>query len=219
MSEPLTASPTAIRAYFETHYLTIAAVAAKSGVTTARVRDLEKAGCIPGHTHEWREDTVVTGVFGEFRFPAAALHYYHPSVVDWIRKTAAFPDDMPLTELAAGMRDRFAAELLEAIDGRTPPWPDPVAYAWAYVLDGTWGACLKEITPQSMLTKEYARKAIRDLRAKNRMPTKAERKVLTRHVAGYERVAMPFAPHETPTCSRTREILPAVRDWDLETTI
>ncbi len=219
MSEPLSANPSDIRAYFETHYLTIAAVAAKSGVTSSRVKELEMAGCIPGHTHEWREETVVTGVFGEFRFPGTAVFYYHPSVVDWIRKTTAFADDMPLADLAAAMHDRFAEDLLEAIGDREPPWPDPVNYAWAYVLDGTWGACLKDICPESMLTKEYARKAIRDLRAKNRKPAKVERKQLERHVEGYERVAMPFAPHEVPTCSRTREIQPAVSDWKLEATI
>lgn len=218
MSEPLSANPSAIRDYFEKHYLTIAAVAAKSGVTSSRVRELEKAGCIPGHTHEWCEETLVKGVFGEFRFPGAAVFYYHPSVVDWIRKTSAFAEDMPLADLAAAMRDRFATDLMEAIGDREPPWPDPVEYAWAYVLDGTWGACLKDICPESMLTKEYARKAIRDLRAKNRKPTKAQRKELIQHVKGYERVAMPFAPHEVPSCSRTREILPAVQDWKLEAT-
>lgn len=215
MSDPIHANPDSIREYFDTHYLTVAAVAAKSGVISARVIELQEAGCIPGHTHEWQDETLVSGVFGEFRFPGAIIRFYHPSVVDWIRKTASFPDDMPLTDLSIKMKQRFAEELLSEIGGRTPPWPEPVDYAWAYILDGTWGACLKAIKPSSMLAKEYTRKAIRELRAKNKMPTKKERAELRKMIDGYESVAMPFAPHEIPTCSRTMEILPAVKDWKL----
>lgn len=216
MSEPLNAKPEAIREYLDRHYLTIAAVAARSGITSERVAELEEAGCIPGHTHEWRDETVVNGVFGEFRFPGSTVKFYHPSVVDWIRQTATFPDDMPLTDLAEKMYERFGEDLMSAIGDRMPPWDDPVNYAWAYILDGTWGACLKEIKPTSMLTKEYARKAIRELKAENRMPTEAEKVELRNHVAGYEEVAMPFAPHEVPTCSRTLEIKPAIKEWGLD---
>lgn len=215
MSDPIHANPVNIRQYFDTYYLTVAAVAAKSGVTSARVVELQDAGCIPGHTHEWRDETLVSGVFGEFRFPGSVIRFYHPSVVDWIRKTATYPDDMPLTDLATKMYDRFSEDLTATLNGRAPPWPDPVNYAWAFVLDGTWGACLKEITPASMLAKEFARKAIRDLLAENRKPTKAERTKLKKLVEGYEQVAMPFAPHEIPTCSRTMEIMPAIKNWNL----
>ena len=215
MSDPIHANPETIREYFDTHYLTIAAVAAKSGVTSARVLELQDAGCIPAHTHEWREETVVNGVFGEFRFPGKTIRFYHPSVVDWIRQTAAY-EDLPLTELSKKMYERFGEELVAAIAGREPPWPDPVNYAWAYILDGTWGACLQEIKPSAMLAKEYARKAIRDIRSENRSPTKSERVKLKKLIDGYESVAMPFAPHEIPTCSRTTEIEPAIADWNIQ---
>ena len=110
MSDLIHATPAAIRDYFDTHYLTVAAVAAKSGVTSARVTELQDAGCIPAHTHEWREETIVTGVFGEFRFHGKTIRFYHPSVVDWIKQTAAYPDDLPLTELAGKMYDMRARQ-------------------------------------------------------------------------------------------------------------
>ena len=181
------------------------------------VRSLEAAGCIPGASYVAEGEAVFTSTFGRYRLPAAPRRYYHPSVLGWLEKALALARDHGLPEVARRMRAAFDADFAEALSGKAPPWERGSDHAWDYILDGTWGLCLKNISVETMLKKEFARNALREVVSPEpgHALESAERARLEAAIADYEAAALPFAPHERGESSRVKEIGPAIEKYGL----
>jgi len=207
----------AVQAYIDAHYLELETLAVRAGSSAATIRSFEEAGCIPGASFVTGGEMVCTSTFGSYRLPAAPRRYYHPSVLGWVEKALELAQDRDLPEVARRMRAAFDRDFAEALAGQAPPWPRGADYAWDYILDGTWGLCLKDITVETLLKKEFARKAFREIIAPepDHKLSAAERTRLEAAIADYEEVALPFAPHEAPESSRVKEIRPAVEKHGL----
>ncbi len=201
-----------IRAYFETHMLSEEVTAEKSGVTVEQLLTLVSWRCIPPHTHKIEMSASVSGCFGRFSYPAETQRFYHPSVIDWVAHAMPLLDAMSVHDAAEAIRAQFFDDFIAALDGAATPWAglsaeQGAAYAWAYVIDGTWGACLKTIDIPSMLAKEYARVVFREVAAlpEGAALTPDMMHRLGKAIAGYEAVAQDFAPHERPLSSKSVE--------------
>ena len=212
----------AVQAYIDAHYLELETLAARAGCSAAAVRSLEEAACVPGASFVTGGEMVCTSTFGRYRLPAAPRRYYHPSVLGWVEKALGLAQDRELAEVARRMRAAFDGEFAEALAGQAPPWAGHdlnagADYAWDYILDGTWGLCLKDITAKNMLKKEFARNTLREIISPD--PAHAlnsdDRTRLEAAIADYEDVALPFAPHEAPESSRVKEIGPAIVRYGL----
>ncbi len=203
--------------YIDANYLTLDALAERAGVAPERVLDLVAAHCIPSHSYEVRGAVVFASTFGEFAAPAPLVRYYHPDIVDWVEKAEALAADHSLSEVARLMREDFERAVEQALDGRAAPWTRGVDHAWAFWMDGTAGLCLKALTVESLVTKECARADIAAIvrpEPEHRLSA-AERTALGAAVAQYERVVLPFAPHEVDKSSRRLEIGAALEKYDL----
>jgi hypothetical protein len=149
-----------VQRYLDANYLTLEDLSARAGVTPERVLELVDALCVPPHSHEVRGLAIFASTFGEYTAPVPPERYYHPSLVDWVRKASALARRHTLADVARRMRKDFEDAFEAALDGRPPPWPRGVDYAWAYLMDGTWGLCLKEISVANLLQKEFARQTV-----------------------------------------------------------
>jgi hypothetical protein len=209
-----------IRRYLDENFVTLDDLAARAGAEPGRIAELLAAQCIPPHSHELREVAVFTSTFGEYAAPAAVRRYYHPSLVKWARMACTLAETHGLAEVARLVREDFEREFAEALDGREPPWPRGADHAWAYLMDGTWGLCLKEISARSLLEKEFARAKIAKI---NGIPgpgpghaaDDAACAALEAAIAQYNAVAALFAPHEIGKSSRRLEVEAAARTFGL----
>lgn len=206
-----------IQAYLDNYYLTLETLAERAGVDPVRVCQLIDAQCVPPHSHEVRGVTVFAGSFEDYAVPAPPRRYYHPSLVAWVTRAEALAASHTLGEVARLQREGFAREFAEALGGAAPPWPGGVDYAWSYLMDGTWGTCLKDISVPSLLAKERARQCIAAVAniGPGHEPDAEERAALTQAVEQYERVTGDFAPHERAKSSRRVEVEAAVHRFAL----
>ena len=127
---------------------------------------------------------------------------YPKSLADWIRRAAPMADEIGLEAAAKQIRKDFMDPIIEALPTR---WPDGPEGAWRLLRDGSWGLCLKEISPQSAIGKERARARLSEIGASD---NPRDREAIRAAIEDYDRVALPFAPHERPESSRQREIDP-----------
>lgn len=206
-----------VQRYLDANYLTLDELAALAGVTPDRLLELVDAQCVPPHSHEVRGLAIFASTFGEYTAPVIPERYYHPSLVDWVRKASALARRHTLADVARRMRKDFEDAFEAALDGRPPPWPRGVDYAWAYLMDGTWGLCLKEISVANMLQKEFARQTIARLVSPDphHVLSPAARAALIEAVDAYNEVATDFGPHELGDSSRCREVGAAIEKYGL----
>ena len=211
----------AAQAYLDRYYITLEALVERTGVTAARIDELAEAGCIPPHTYELRGDVVFASAFGEYRLPSEPRRYHHPGEVEWVKKANALADDHALVEVARLMREDFDREVADALDGRAVRWSAGGDHPWDFLMGGSWGLCLKELSASHLAEKEVARATI----ARIAIPDpdheigEDERADLEAAVEQYGRVALPFAPHEVGESSRHLEVGPAIEKYGLATTI
>jgi len=201
-----------VQHYLDANYLTLDELSARAGVLPERVLELVDAQCVPPHSHEVRGVAIYASTFGEFTAPVPPVRYYHPSLVGWVRKASTLARRHSLADVARRMRRDFEQAFEAALDGRSPPWPRGVDYAWAYLMDGTWGLCLKEISVASMLQKEFARQTIANLVSPDphHVLSPAARAALIEAIEAYNEVATAFGPHERGDSSRCREVGAAI---------
>jgi hypothetical protein len=206
-----------VQQYLDANYLRLDELAARAGVTPERVLELVAAHCVPPHSHEVRGVAVYASTFGEYTAAVPPHRYYHPSLVDWVKKASALARRHSLADVARRMRKDFEQAFEDALDGRAPPWPRGVDYAWAYVMDGTWGLCLKEISVANLLQKEFARQTIARLVSPDpgHDLTPPARAALIEAIHAYDAVAADFGPHEFADSSRCREVEAAIEKYGL----
>lgn len=207
-----------VQAYMRTqNYLPLEELAARAGTTPGQIRELETARCIPATSYVVGGEMSFTSSFGTYNLPVNETRYYHPDIVRWVERALELLETMNLTEVAGRVRADFDAEFNRLLDGAPPPWPGGADYAWNYIVDGTWGLCLKDVDVASLLTKEQARVTIRAIVKPDadHTLTGEERHELQEALADFETVALPFAPHEVGDSCRHSELGPAIRKYGL----
>lgn len=209
--------PAEVERYLDANYLTLEEISTRAGVAPERIVELIRAQCVPPHSHEVRGVAVFASTFGEYTAPVPPVRYYHPSLVAWVKKASALARRHSLADTARRMRKDFEQAFEDALDGRAPPWPRGVDHAWAYLMDGTWGLCLKKISVAAMLQKEFARQTIARLVSPDpdHVPSPAARAALIEAIEAYDEVAADFGPHERPDSSRVREVGAAIEKYGL----
>ena len=211
----------AAQAYVDRHYITLEALVERTGVAAARIDELAEAGCIPPYAYEVRGDVVFASTFGEYHLPSEPRRYYHPGAVEWVKKASALARGRTFGEVATLMREDFDREVADVLDGRVVRWSADENHPWNLVMDGSWSLCLKEMTVSHMAEKSAARATI--ARIANTDPdheiSDDERAELEAAVAQYDRVALPFAPHEVDESSRRLEVGAAIEKYGLATKI
>ncbi len=207
------------QAYIDEHYITRPALAEMAGVPETKIVELSEKKCIPPRAYEVTNKAIFTSSFGSYELEGDVLHYYHPKHVDWIATAEEFAESYSLEEVAVRVRDKFTADILEALGNNPMPWPDGIALVWDYLMDGTWSLCLKEFDVPGLVQKELARRSIADItkKADPAHISKVDRAALRKAAAQFYEVALPFSPHEVGESSRCLEVNATVKKYGIET--
>lgn len=206
-----------LNAYLQEEYYTLQQLANKANVTTDRILELVELQIIPPHSFEVTQSTsIYCNIKGYFIATPVAIKYYNPSIVKWIQTAESLATGKSLSEIAIFIRGYFNKEFKEAMGDAITPGCKGLDHAWRYLMNGTWGICLKEISVASIAKKELSRLKISQLcklDKPNHQLTLQEKEELKNAIDTYELVTKQFAPHLLPTCSRTLEIEPAVKKY------
>ena len=211
-----------ITSYIENNYLTIEQVAYQSNITVNQLERLINGGCIPSHSHTITKKIAFhTDIFGDAVFTEQIKFYYHPSLTQWAMKASQYLDTNDIANVASKMKSDFICELYQALmeiddtknifhfcfDENGNVLADGVEKImtehWQYVMDGTYGVCLKEVTAKNVVLKNLAVAMLEEW-VKNPDHDQALYEQAKKAAELYDSVAAQFAPHEIIKSTRGR---------------
>lgn len=169
-------------------------------MTETEILVLENAQCIPGHTYEMRQMSVLScsGIDTALSEHTSLVttYYYHSSIYTWIQQAKAALKKQSLSVLAFTIKSQFTEQLAAALGGIKTPGCQSFDQAWAYWVDGTWGKCLKEISVPCLAKKELSRHIIVEMMPQDPATLSAEAKTkLTQAVNDYIAASLEFDPY------------------------
>ena len=225
--------PIASQAYLDAHFLRLEAMAAATGLTTRRLRELIEARLIPAPSYVVNDAELVSVAFGSFECGGLiAGEYMHADMQAWITAALEAIDEHGEAGAGEALRQAFASDMhaaLFALHRGGVSMPEAfdayghmdeaaldacIASHWDAHLEGIFGICVR--TPgdiAAIASKETAQALLGQLTdngARQHYSTE-EAATLHRLIARYAAVCAPFAPLEYPRSSRKRyvEDLPA----------
>lgn len=212
-----------ITSYIENNYLTVEQLADQSNLTVDQLEILINGGCVPRHSHTiTKQITFRTDIFGDSVFTEQSKFYYHPSFIKWAIKASQYVDTNDIVDVASKMKSDFTRELYQALmeieDAKNIFYfcfdenGNVLAHGvekimtehWQYVMDGTYGVCLKEVTAKNMILKNIAVSILEEW-VKNSDYDQAHLYARAQKAAElYDSIAAHFAPHEMIKSTRGR---------------
>lgn len=203
----------AITAYLAEEYFTLKQLSAESNTTTDQIIELIQRQCIPPHTYELTPALNLRSEFdGTHILSSPTIHYYHPSLVNWISRANNLLKILTLNQVMNKVRDDFFKEHVARFNHQATPGCQDVSMAWHFLMNGTWGICLRELSVECMATKELARLKISRLvnhSDSTHELTEREKNELRVAIKEYYSAAKRFSPHVIATSSLMREVEPA----------
>lgn len=199
--------------YLNAHYLTIEQIADKTGISIKNIENLIKNHCIPKHSHRVICQTVFeTVVFGSTMAAEAEIFYYHPSLINFIIEAENYRKNTNFDEAAKKMKSDFMqalhSELIKSDIKKTIENSDIEEYllkTWGYVMDGTYGVCLKEISVKNIVIKAISVAKLQKWIDSDKPKLNEEQyNELLEAAKNYDQVASSFGPHEISKSTRGR---------------
>lgn len=219
MSKPATID--SITNYIEKNYLTLDELSNQTNIHHNQLQALIDNGCLPKHSHVITKQIVFhTEIFGDEVFNEQ-IFYYHPSLIPWAIKAHKYLADENLIAVANKIKADFIDELQQALLSLKNAKPilkyccdmngniltkevnEIISEHWPYIMDGTYGVCLKEISAQNILLKNIAVAVLEEWVNSNNDKNKLYEKA--QYAAElYNSVAADFGPHEIFKSTRAR---------------
>jgi hypothetical protein len=219
--------------YVEANFLSLEQLEAESGVSGREILALIDGGCLPGHAYEVIVSCSISSVFGDHSQEPRATRYYPRAHVGLVAEACSLSREVGRGEAARRLKERFAAKYLERLGqleahrfgfegcfdgGRVTGEGIRLAEEeYDSFLDGTYGVCTKNATPEEIAEKAVMVRKIElltDDGARTDLGEEA-RTELARAVRALDRVSAPFAPHERPASSRYRCVERIAAKYDL----
>ncbi|MDX1902378.1 MAG: DUF6058 family natural product biosynthesis protein [Gammaproteobacteria bacterium] len=208
--------------YIKNHYLTVEQLAACTNISLEQLKAFIDNSCIPKHSHTITIKSIFhTDIFGDSEIEENVF-YYHPSLIQFAIKANKYYLDGNFVEVASKMKNDFFNELCQAIS------EIEIAHSvfqncfdmnrnvliteiekimvehWPYILDGTYGVCLKEISAKNVLLKNIAVSILEEWVNANDQNKKMLHDKASYAASLYDKVASEFAPHEFHKSTRDR---------------
>lgn len=208
--------------YLDNNFLTIHQLAVKTGIDMEQLEKLINYSCIPSHSHKITRQCVFhTDVFGDAIIEEMNILYYHPSLVKWAQKANNYLQSVDISSVAERMKTDFINELrdsLTEIDSAAEIFNDCFVNGkltddgvrkimdahWPYIMNGTYGVCLKEISAKNVVIKNIAVSILENWikgseDCRNMLYQKARQAA-----AWFDTVAAEFGPHDLEKSTRGR---------------
>lgn len=224
--------------YLEKNYLSIEQLANQANVSIEQVQAFISNACVPKYSHKSTHQIAFRAeIFGDTITTEQEKFYYHPSLVKWAVTTNQYLKTLSISETANKIKSDFTQELCQAlieVEGAKQVFNycfddhgnlldagvnKVLTAEWPYLMDGTYGVCLKDISAKNIIIKAVSifalEKWINDSEAKNR---KDQYPQALRAAELYDSVAAYFGPHEIIKSTRGR-LFNKFKDWALDNDI
>jgi hypothetical protein len=183
--------------FLNDNYFSLCELADVCKVTQKHLLDLESNQCIPRYTYEKRETCIYTcaGIEGALteQLELVTTRYYHKSIAVWVLDADTRLKTQPMCDVAVDIKDEFCTKLLSALGGKKTPGSQSLDQAWGYLMDGTWGKCLKDISVAGLAKKELARLTIAQIMALDKLSVDDDKKLTLAHaVRSYISASLDF---------------------------
>lgn len=157
-------------AYVGNNFLTLEQLGVESGVSSEALQELMANRCLPKHSYEIDTSHLINSSFGCFQ-TNQITYYYARSLVEWATDVFRANQDTEYEEIAQNRFERFSRRYctqLETLNAHLYGFEkyydgdhvDPNAIRpvveddWEYLMDGVYGVCTLNGTPEEIVTKE-----------------------------------------------------------------
>lgn len=210
----------AAAAYVAAHCVPAGELAARVGVSPARLAELDAAKVLPAPTYRVGRRSVISAIRALGEPEADAAGWYGVAVVDWLRRAATLLETTPPGWLKEAMADWLAQDLRAELQAQAA---DAAAFGWAEMFGadgacglkavrgyvdgewrgwmlGGWAVCLRRFDGRHLAVKEIERRRIAALTGQGGKPLlePGERLAVVDAMRRLDAVLLPFAPHERP---------------------
>lgn len=214
--------------YVQQHYCTLEYLLKTCDVSKAEFFAYIDAGCLPQHSYQWQQKTAVSSFVATQDWPSQTVLYYHPRHILLLHDLIALHRYMSLEEIAKTLCQDFKMHYraqLEALDAFSDVLQDYdeakleslLENEWQSYLQGIYGLCTNEPTPENIAVKEIVMARIRFITAEGTKEalTAEEQVRLQQLVQTFDTVLSPFAPYELIHSSREKWLNAIVAKYKL----
>lgn len=210
-----------LRAYADTHFLTLPAFLEASGLDATLFAALVEARALPGPIYRlWRDGTSwspIGGWVGTPRDATAKAEWFSPAATVWARRATLMARSGATPEaIAQRFHEAFAADFAREI-AENPftrfGYPELLANAaapgllpattkseWDAWINGGYAVCLRRFDARHLVVKNAQALRIRHITDEGRKPALSPAEILDLldAIEQLDAVMLPFAPHQRP---------------------
>jgi Family of unknown function (DUF6058) len=205
--------------YLQQHYCTLQYLLKTCDLSEAEFFAYVIGRCLPQHSYEWQEKSVVNSFLGKAEWVCETVLYYHPRHVLLLHDLITWHRYMSFEDMAKALQENFNVHYvakLKELDAFSDVLSDMVdnpagldkflESEWQGYLDGIYGLCTNDPTPENIATKEISLRRIRLITADGSKAglTATEKEQLRQAIQTVDPVLSSFAPYERAQSSREK---------------
>ena len=217
--------------YLQERYCTLGHLLKTCDISEAEFFAYVKGCCLPQHSYEWQEKSVVNSFVGKAEWVCETILYYHPRHILLLHDLIIWNRYMSFEDMAKALKENFklhyVARLTE-LDAFSDVLSDIVdnpealdkflESEWRWYLEGIYGLCTNDPTPENIATKEMMIRRIRLITADGGKTSLnvEETNLLKTAIQTLDPVLSLFAPYERAQSSREKWLNSIVVKYALE---
>lgn len=215
--------------YVQQYYCTLEYLLKTCDVTETEFFAYVDAGCLPQHSYQWQQKITLNSFIATQDWPLQTVLYYHPRHILLLHDLVALHRYMSLediaTALCADFKTHYQAKLkeLDAFSDVLQDYDEAkletfLEKEWQNYLQGIYGLCTNDPTPENIAVKEIMMARIRLLTAEGAKAalTDEEQIRLKPILQVFAQVLAPFAPYELAHSSRQKWLNAIVAKYKIE---
>jgi rubrerythrin len=220
----VTASCNNNREYLQLHYCSLEQLLKTADIESDTFFSYIAANCLPQHSYVWRETSAIQSLASETAWCNQEIFYYPPRHALLLQDVMTWHRYMSLSQIANAVEEDFKQRYV-AILRQLNAFADVLSEyvlsdntlnqsmvdlllenEWQQYLQGVYGICVQEPTPENIAIKEIMLRRIRLITedCKKEKLTSEEVIALQQALQQYDQVATLFAPYERDTSSRQK---------------
>ena len=216
--------------YLQQRYCTLGYLLKTCDLSEAEFFAYVTGRCLPQHSYEWQEKSAVNSFLGKAEWVCETILYYHPRHVLLLHDLITWHRYMSFEDMAKALEENFKfhyvarlkeldafSDVLSDMVGNPTALDKFLAAEWQGYLDGIYGLCTNDPTPENIATKEMAIRRIRLITAggSKAVLSLEEKNQLKNAIQTLDPVLSSFAPYERAQSSREKWINAMVTKYAL----
>ncbi len=212
--------------YLQQNYCTLEHLLKTCDLSEAEFFAYIDAGCLPQHSYEWQEKRAVHSFLGTQEWVTQTRFYYHSRHILLLQDLITWHRYMPFEEMAKALAEDFKVHYLaklkelDVFSDVMTEYVDETGVIkqadldvflnseWQGYLEGIYGLCTNEPTPENIAMKEMMIRRIRLLTSEGAKASLSVQglQALKEIICALDAVLSPFAPYERPYSTREKWI-------------